>query len=331
MSTPTLPASLPQYQTSSISIGQITQADLKDPNLGMLNQWKTQIENQINAISGTGGATKMPAGIDVQGQGTVTNLPAPSSKTSTDAASAAHVEQNYSASALAPQLEAGNNTGLKSYRALNSPAQTENYSNFLEGMLNTSPTSNTSTISQGTTGNEVVVSAGSHQFVSGRVQNYAQRTDTLALPAAATIASITRAANIVTATLTATSTLIAGDSVAVEGVTDTTYDGVFTLLTSTGGGMTVSWAQNGPDSTSSGGTVATNTTYYYYASQNSATLALAGPYTADTQTNRVAVNKDGTVLIATAVLNSSGLDLTQSAAGATPPSTTNGNRLLARL
>src|SRR5271154_886676 len=224
------------YTTSAISVGQLKASDLQDPNLGLLNTWKSQIENQINAISGTGGPAAMPAGIDVQSKGTVTNLPAPSSKTSTDAASAAHVESNYSAGALAPQLEAGNNTGLKSYRALNSKAQRENNSVFLEGMLNTAPTGNTSTITPGT-GNEIVVSAGYHQFVSGNIQSYQQRTDTLAAPPAYTINTISRTGNMVTATLTTTSALLANDSISVEGVTDPTYDGTFTILISTSGGQ----------------------------------------------------------------------------------------------
>jgi hypothetical protein len=321
----------PPFTTSAISVGQLKSSDLQDPNLGLLNTWKSQIENQINALSGTGGPAAMPAGIDVQGKGTVTNLPAPSSKTSTDAASAAHVESNYSAAALAPQLEAGNNTGLKSYRALNSKAQSENSSNFLEGMLNTAPTSNTSTISPGTSGNEVVVSAGSHQFVSGNIQTYQQRTDTLALPTPYTINTISRTGNMVTATLTTTSTLVAGESVSVINVTDPTYDGTFTLLTSTSGGEGLTWAQTGPNSTSTGGTISTGGVYYYTAAKNSPVLALSQQYSADTQTNRVAANTDGTVLIAVAVMTSTGLSLTQSAAGATPPSTTGNSRLLARL
>lgn len=323
----TNPLALPQFTTTPLQSGQFTPADLQDPNLGMLNTWKSQVENQLNAISGAAGAAKMPAGIDVQGQGTVSNLPAPSSLKSSDAASAAHVEQNYNAAALGPQLEAGQNTGLKSYRALNSKAQTERYSNFLEGALNTAPTSNTSTISG--QGNEVTVSAGSHQFVSGNLQNYSQRTDTLALPTEFTISTISREANVVTATLTATSDLQTGASVSVAGVEDNSYDGTFTLTAASGEGLT--WAQTGTNSTSTGGTVSEGSVYYYYAESGSPTLAIAGPYAADSQTNRVSANTDGTVLIAVATMTSSGLDLTQSAAGATPPSTTGGVSLLTRL
>jgi hypothetical protein len=60
-------------------------------------------------------------------------------------------------------------------------------------------------------------------------------------------------------------------------------------------------------------------------------LTVAGPFSSDTQQNRIEVNSDGTVLIAVAVLNAGGLDLTQSAAGATPPAITGNARILTRL
>jgi hypothetical protein len=71
--------------------------------------------------------------------------------------------------------------------------------------------------------------------------------------------------------------------------------------------------------------------YYYYLTVNSQSLAISPAFTEDTQQNRVQVNVDGTVLIAVATLGSGGLVTTQSAAGATPPSTTGNSRILARL
>jgi len=135
----------------------------------------------INAQQGASGPVKQPSGIDVQGS-TVTGIAPP--KNPTDAVSSAHAEANYSAAALAPQLESGSKSALKSYRALNSKQQRENYTDFLEGALNTSPTTNTSTISgSGVVGGSAVVtvSAGAHLFPSGNVTPYPQRSDTISV------------------------------------------------------------------------------------------------------------------------------------------------------
>jgi len=320
---------VPGQPTTPIISGQFTPADMQDPNLALFNTWKTSIENQVNALSGAAGKSVLPAGVDVAG-GTVTGLGEPTSPA--DAVSKGHAEANYSASALAPQLESGGKTSLKSYRALNSKAQKESYSNFLEGVLNTSPTANTSIITGGAPSGgsvPVTVSAGTHLFVSGNQASYAQRTDTLALPASFHISSISRTGNVVTAILSAAPSLVAGDAVAVTGVTDTSYDGTFILTSAVG--TTLVWTQVGADSTSSGGLISTNTCYYYYVVGGNTVLTLAGPFSSDTQQNRVTVNADGTVLIAVAVLNAAGLDTTQSAAGATPPTATGNARLLTRL
>ena len=320
---------VPGQPTTPIISGQFTSADMQDPQLSLFNTWKTSIENQVNALSGTAGKSVLPAGVDVAGS-TVTGIGEPTGPA--DAVSKGHAEANYSASALAPQLESGGQSSLKSYRALNSKAQKESYSNFLEGVLNTSPTANTSIITGAApVGGSVMVtvSAGTHLFVSGSQASYAQRTDTLALPSSYSISSISRTANVVTAVLSSAPPLAVGDAVAVTGVTDTSYDGTFVL---TGvAGTTLTWTQVGANSTSSGGLASTNTCYYYYVVGGNTVLTLAGPFSSDTQQNRTGVNKDGTCLIAVAVLNSAGLDTTQSAAGATPPATTGNARLLTRL
>lgn len=320
---------VPNQPATPIISGQFTAQDMADPQLSLFNTWKTSIENQVNALSGAAGKSVLPAGVDVAGS-TVTGIGEPQSPA--DAVSKGHAEANYSASALAPQLESGSGTSLKSYRALNSKAQKESYSNFLEGVLNTSPTANTSIITGAAPAGgsvAVTVSAGTHLFVSGNQASYAQRTDSLALPSSFHISSISRTGNVVTAILSAAPPLVAGDAVAVSGVTDPSYDGTF-ILTSAAG-TTLVWTQVGTNSTSSGGLVSTNTCYYYYVIGGQSILTLAGPFSSDTQQNRVQVNVDGTVLIAVAVLNASGLDSTQSAAGATPPAATGNARLLTRL
>lgn len=320
---PTSPTPYPIQNT------QLTQADLQQQGLPLLNSLFAQVFDQISTLNGSKGQTPLPSGINVAGA-TVSGIGEP--QTATDAVSKGHAEQNYSAAALAPQLEAGQKTTLKTYRALNSKQQRENYSNFLEGVLNTAPTANSSTVSaDAPSGGSVTVtiSAGTHLFVSGNQVTYAQRSDTLTLPTTFTITAISRAGGVVSATTSAASGLTTGDTISVTGVTDSTFDGTFVL---TGGsGTLLTWAQAGATATSSGGTAGTNSCYYYYLAVNTRTLALAGPFAADTQQFRTQVNIDGTVLISTVVLNGTGLDQTQSAAGATPPAATGNARILTRL
>lgn len=320
---PTSPGTLPQQ------ISQIKQADLQDPNLGFLNTLLTQMQVQINALSGATGKSPMPSGIDVKGS-TVSNIGEPTAPG--DAVSKAHAEANYSAAALAPQLDSGSKNSFKGYRSLNSKQQRESYSNFLENIMNTTPTANTSTLSADPPSGgsvAVTISAGYHVFPSGKTVSYGSRTDTLRLPVTFSISSISRSGNIVTCVTGSATGFLVGQQVYVTGVGDTSYNGTFVLLSVAG--TTLTWAQVGGDSSSSGGTISENGCYYYYIGVNSNMLALGGPFSSDTQANRTAVNKDGFVLIAVLVLNSSGFDFTQSAAGATPPASTGNSRLLLRL
>jgi hypothetical protein len=73
------------------------------------------------------------------------------------------------------------------------------------------------------------------------------------------ITAITRSGNVVSATLTGVLPFSPGTVVVVAGVTDTTYNGTFQIVTvSTSLGI-VTWNQRGPDSSSSSGTVTENT------------------------------------------------------------------------
>jgi hypothetical protein len=323
MTTPINPIQTTQFKVS----------DFTEAGLPFFNAQFTQLQNTVNALLGSAGKTQLASGIDVQGS-TISSVGEPQSPT--DAISKAHAEKNYSAVALAPQLESGakGGAGLKTFRALNSKAQQEMYSTFLNSVMNTSPTCNSSIItgaapSGGTVA--VTVSAGYHYYVdNNKITPYGQRTDTFSLPTSYSISAISRTGNVVTVTTTTPSGLVPGNPFAIAGVTDSSYDGTFVAIAPTSG-TTITYNQNGPNSSSSGGSVAVATTYYYYLQGNSQTLALKGPFPSDTQQNRLSINVDQSVLIAVAVLNSGGLDPTQSAAGATPPAVTANARLLTRL
>lgn len=319
-----------QSQPLPIQSTQLKLDDLQQPGLPLLNTILTQMQSQISALLGAGGKTVLGSGVDVKGA-TITGVGQPQSPT--DAVSKVHAEQNYSAAALAPQLESGSKFSLKTFRALNSKAQQEQYSTFLNRVTNTSPTTNTSVVIGGTPGGGSVsftITAGFHLFVDGSVIPYGTFTDTVALPSSQTITSMTRASGVVTASGTFTG-LSAGESIYELGALDPSFDGTFVLITASG--TTLTWAQPGfADATTTGGAASTGGCYYAFLKYPSQTLAISGPFPADSQENRLQANADGQTIIAVIVVNSSGVVDTQSAAGATVPAAeNNGNRIVARL
>jgi hypothetical protein len=316
-------------QVNPIQFTPLTKADLDDPNLGFLNQVLTQFANGINAGNGAMGKTVLPSGIDVKGA-TVSGVGEPQAPT--DAVSKGHAEKNYSAAALAPQLEGSGKYSLKTMRRLGDTNQQESSSTYLNLLSNTTPTANTSIVTATPpSGGSVTftVSAGFHQRMDGTIASYGTFTDTVALPSSQAITTLTRTSGVVTATGTFTG-LSAGQSIYELGASDPSFDGTFVLLTASG--TTLTWNQTGfANGTATGGAVSTGGVYMVYLKNPSVTLAVSGPFPQDAQTDRLESNIDQQVLIAVAVISASGLVVTQSAGGATPPATTNGNRILARL
>lgn len=312
-----------------IQFSPLTKQDLEDPNLGLVNAIFQQMANGINAGNGSGGKTVLPAGIDVQGA-TVSGVGAP--KNPSDAVSKGHAEENYSAAALAPQLEGSGKYSLKTMRRLGDTNQQETSSTYLNLLSNTTPTANTSIVTAGApSGGSVTftVSAGFHQRLDGTIVSYGTFTDTVALPSSQAITTLTRTSGVVTATGTFTG-LSAGQSIYELGASDPSFDGTFVLLSASG--TTLTWNQTGfANGTATGGAASTGGVYLIYLKNPSETLAVSGPFPTDAQTNRLESNIDQQVLIAVVVINGGGLVTAQSAGGATPPALTNGNRILARL
>lgn len=310
---------------------QLKKSDLDQEGLPTLNAMFIQLQTQISALNGAAGKTVMASGIDVKGA-TVTGVGEP--QTSTDAVSKIHAEQNYSAAAIAPQLESGGGrSSLKTFRALNSKAQQETNSTFLNRMSNTSPSTNTTVVTAGApSGGSVTITvpAGFHLRVDGSIAPFGTFSDTVALPSSQAITGLTRTTGVVTATGTF-SGLSAGEPIYELGALDASFDGTFILITASG--STLTWAQPGfADATTTGGAVSTGGAFYFYLKYPSQTLAVSGPFPVDNQQNRLVANADGQVLIAVAVINSAGLVTTQSAAGATvPAAVNNGNRIVSRL
>lgn len=298
--------------------------------LAVHNQNLTLLTNRVNALSGNGGPVTMKAGIDLAGSN-VSGSGTPQKPG--DLVSHEFAQSQYSPEAIAPHLEAGGKAALKSVRRIGDKAQKEPNSTFLNNVMNTSPTTNTATVAfdpPSGGGVTIHVSSGVHQYVDNQtVVPFSSRTDTVSLPASYTIGLITRAAGIVTATL-GVNNVKPGQLLSIAGVTDSSFDGSFEVI-STPTSTTATWKQVGGNASSSGGTAALGGCYYYFLKTQSTTLSLDGPFSADSQQNRLSVNVDGQVLIAVAVINSSGGDTTASAGGATPTVATAGNPILTRL
>lgn len=310
-----------------IQYTQLTQSDLQNP--AMFNTLFGQVFTQLNAVLGANGKTKLPAGVDVGGS-TISNVGQPVA--ATDAVSVTHAEQNYSAAAIAPKLEAGGSNTLRTYRALNSKQQQEKYSTYLNQVSNTAPTTNTTTVQAGTPGGGVVsftIPAGYHLRVDGSQAPFNTFTATVPLPITQTVTTLTRTGGIVTATGTFTG-LIAGQSIFESGALDASFDGTFILLSVSP--TTLTWQQAGVIATTTGGIISNSGVYYIYLKFPSQNLAFSGPFSDDSQQNRLNSNLDGQVLVAVVAINGDGVIPTQSAAGATiPVAENNGNRIVARL
>lgn len=297
-----------------------------EEGINELSQYLSILTQRVNAVGpSTGSPAEFPNGINLHGSH-IANLGGLGPEHA--GVSLYLAEQRYSAKAISPQLEAGQPNAPKSLRRVNDGAQQEKYSTFLNSAMNTAPTSNTSTLAA--SGFTVTISAGYHEYVDGSLVSYGMRSDTLAASSPIAIVSITRSSGIVTVVTATPDGLAPADSATIAGVTDSSFDGTFTVSTIVNP-TTFKYSQSGPDATSSGGTLASGRVYYYYLQRGKRVLSLSQPFATDTQSNRISVNQDGTVLIAVVVVNGSGIDLTQSAAGATAPSLTNNNHLLFRL
>jgi hypothetical protein len=296
----------------------LTPDDLKDPSLNVLNNILQNLTQQINTVFGHAGAPPyLKAGANFGGQ-PVKNVGSPSDPG--DVVTQSFGESNYGASAIAPQIQALGKSVMQSYRRLNDRIQRERYSSFLNDTQSTPPTANTATISQVVSGGstDVTVSAGLHQYVDGSEVPFISRTDSLILPASFSISSLTRSGGIVTATLGSSFTGMVGDQIGVGGTSDASFQGVFIAIAPTSG-TTVTYAQPGPNASTSGGTMTLIDVYYYTRSRGQTQLNLVMNPTADTWSARTAASIDGTTIIAVVLVNNGGADPVNSAAGATPP------------
>jgi hypothetical protein len=311
---PPAPASNP---LPPISVPSLTADDLKSPDA--LNSILLNFGQSINYILGhAGGPPVLKAGVDLGGA-TIRNSGAPQSPS--DVVSLEFADNNYGASAIAPQVEALGKNILQTYRQLNNPVQRERTSSYLNDIANTSPTANTATLASSVTGGtvDITVSSGNHQYMDGSNVPFSSRTDTFNLPNGAAISSASRSGGVVTL-IVSSGPWVAGESIEVYGTAAASFQGIFTILTVTSVTI-ITYNQAGPNTSTSGGTVSAVNAYYYTRIKGQGTLAMSSAPAADTWSARVPPSYDGITLIAVVIVNNAGMDGVNSAAGDTPPVT----------
>ena len=236
------------------------------------------------------------------------------------------------------QLDALGKKVLQTTRRLNDTTQRELHSTFLNGVLNTAPTSNSSQVffnppSGGTV--TLMVSAGAHYRVDGSQVPYAAFNDTVTLPTSYAVSTLTRTGGVVEVVTTGANPFTNGETVTIPvggGLSDPSFAGSFVIDTIVSP-TDFKYTQIAPNASATGGIVSLGSVYYYYIQRGTNVLARAGPFSADSWVNRTNGSFDGQTIVAVVVVGASGGDVVNSAAGATPPAQNNGAnvRLFGRL
>jgi len=307
-------------------------SDFEDDHLTLFNQWTSQVAQFLNTLMGHAGPIPLQSDINLSGK-RIVNVGPP--LTPNDVVNLAYANTNLGPVAIRPHIEALGKSILTSYRRLNDQVQSEQYSTFLNGVLNTAPTSNDATVSFGAPSGgsvAVTISAGRHLRVDGSIAPFASRTDTLALPSAFAITSLTRTSGVVAAVTSVANPLVAGNNFSVLGPADPSFAGTFVVLSVTNPTHFTYQQLGQPDATSgASGTISLGGVYYYSIARGQSVLSLTGPFTQDSWQNRLQGSFDGETLIATAIVNGSGGDTTNSGAGATAPTQGVAGRPVSRL
>ena len=302
---------------------------MEQDHLQFLNQWVTAITQFVNALAGHAGEITLAGPLNLGGNKIKNVGPATDS---TDVLTSAVASPIYGPAAIQPQLEALGKQVLQTARRLNDTTQREGYSTFMNDLVSTAPTTNTSQVAFGAPSGgtvAVTVSAGFFERVDSSRVSYASRTDFLTLPTAFTLTTLVRSGNVVTATTSGANTLAVGQTIHIVGASDPSFNGFFVV---TAAGNPFTYNQQAPDASTSGGTASIGGVYYYFLGKGTNVLSLStSPGTADTWSNRLQSSLDGQTIIAVVTVNGVGGVTTLSGAGATPPANTANVRLFGRL
>jgi hypothetical protein len=277
----------------------------------------SQMVDAINGLLGKNGPIPLANHLDMAGF-RIMNVGAP--EADTDALSSGVAEDNYSVSALAPQLESSSSTGLKSMRRLNDTNQREQSSSYLNDLMSSVPNANeiVPIISNVGAQVQVIIPMSLFTFADGSTIELISRTDLLAKPAQYTITSISSTGNIVTVVLSAASGITAGQAATITGVTPSSFNGTFEIASSTGGGTTLTYQLDLGTTSGSGGYVQTNSVWYYCVKKRDPTVHLLGPFMSDTMQNRLQANFDQFSIVAVVVVTDNGAQVQLSGGGGSP-------------
>ena len=151
--------------------------------VAVVNDWIEKLTLAVNTLAGLHGTVVIASPIDMQGH-PITNVGTSTEPSSVVTQQAA--QQVFGPAAIQPQLDAMGNNILQTTRRLNDQSQREQFSTFLNDVLNLPPTSNTSTITSVAAGTNstVTVAAGTYSWGDGSSIKYPQRIDTFANPGA---------------------------------------------------------------------------------------------------------------------------------------------------
>lgn len=148
-----------------------------------VNDWLQKVTLAINTLYGFHGTIPLQNAIDMNGN-SITNLAAPVALT--DAVHLAAAQAAFGPDVVQAAMEVTGNQILQTVRQLNNPFQREQYSSFLNDVMNTAPSSNSSVITVVPSGGNTVITvpAGTYLWGDGSSVTYAQRVDTIPSPGA---------------------------------------------------------------------------------------------------------------------------------------------------
>lgn len=277
-----------------------------------------QLIDTVNTLAGYNGEIGLSDHINLQGK-RIINLGSPVEPT--DALSSSVAQSTYSASVLRPQLESNGSSPLKTQRRLNDPNQREQMSSYMNDLMSAVPNANGiypnfSAASGGIV--TVSVPASLFQFADGSSLLLQARVDMLSVPTSFAISSISVTSNLVTVVAASPTGLVSGNLMTITGVTPSQFNGAFPIISSTGGGLTLTYQDNIGTGSGSGGSIELNNVYYYAVKKRENTITLFGPFNGDTLQNRLQVNFDSFQIVAVIVLTASGGQLAQSGGGGSP-------------
>jgi hypothetical protein len=148
-----------------------------------VNDWFEKMTLAVNTQAGLHGPVTLNTSLNLNGN-SLTGLADPVNPT--DAVHLSAAQAQFGPAAIQSAMEATGNEMLQTVRRINDTLQREQYSSFLNDVLNLPPTSNTSTVTVVAAGanSTITVSAGTFKWGDQSVAAYAQRIDSVANPGA---------------------------------------------------------------------------------------------------------------------------------------------------